>query len=51
MHTILIADREPSHRQQIRRHIDSRPGFRVIGECGNCHAGCRATAASAQGLM
>ncbi|GGC30408.1 DNA-binding response regulator [Parapedobacter defluvii] len=37
MNTILIADREPAHRQQIRRHIDSRPGFRVIGECGNCH--------------
>ncbi|MFC7524363.1 LytR/AlgR family response regulator transcription factor [Parapedobacter sp. GCM10030251] len=37
MNTILIADREPLHRQQIRQHIDNRPGFRVVGECGNCH--------------
>ena len=37
MNTILIADREPLHRQQIRRHIDRHPGFRVIGECENCH--------------
>lgn len=36
MNTILIADREPLHRQQIRRHIDRHPGFRVIGECENC---------------
>ncbi len=37
MNTILIADREPMHRQQIRQHVDSRPGFRVVGECGNCY--------------
>lgn len=37
MNTILIADREPAHRQQIRRHIDNRPGFRVIGECRSCN--------------
>lgn len=37
MNTILIADREPMHRQQIRQHIDNHPGFRVIGECGSCH--------------
>lgn len=36
MNTILIADRESAHRQQIRRHIDNHPGFRVIGECGSC---------------
>lgn len=35
MQTILIADREPSYRQQIRKHIGDRPGFRVVGECGN----------------
>jgi len=32
MHTILIADWEPAHRQQIRYHFDSRSGFRVVGE-------------------
>lgn len=37
MNTILIADREPQHRQAIRRHIDRHPGFRVIGECENFH--------------
>ncbi|GGH21081.1 response regulator transcription factor [Sphingobacterium alkalisoli] len=36
MNTILIADRESAHRQQIRRHIDSHSEFRVIGECGSC---------------
>ncbi|MBE8722169.1 LytR/AlgR family response regulator transcription factor [Sphingobacterium pedocola] len=36
MNTILIADSESAHRQQIRRHIDSHSGFRVIGECGSC---------------
>ncbi|SEL52862.1 LytR/AlgR family response regulator transcription factor [Parapedobacter koreensis] len=35
MNTILIADPEPGCRQQIRQHIGSRPGFRVVGECGN----------------
>lgn len=37
MNTILIADREPLHRQQIRQHVDSRRGFRVVGECGSCY--------------
>ena len=37
MNTILIADREPAHRQQIRLHIAGRPEFRVVGECGNRH--------------
>ncbi|MFC3196029.1 LytR/AlgR family response regulator transcription factor [Parapedobacter deserti] len=37
MNTILIADPEPMFRLQIRQHIGSRPGFRVVGECGNQH--------------
>lgn len=41
MNTILIADREPLHRQQIRRHIDNRPEFRVVGECGSCYEALR----------
>lgn len=41
MNTILIADREPAYRDQIRRYIGNRPGFRVVGECGNCHEAVR----------
>jgi two-component system LytT family response regulator len=35
MHTIIIADRKPEYRQQIRRHLDRRHGFRVLGEFDN----------------
>jgi two-component system LytT family response regulator len=33
--TILIADGESRYRELIRQHINSRPGFRVVGECRN----------------
>jgi len=35
MHTIIIADRKTEYRQQIRRHLDGRQGFRVVGEFDN----------------
>lgn len=37
MNTILIADREPAQRRQIRQYVNSHAGFRVVGECGSCH--------------